>query len=219
MGEYEQDNDTTNGKEPLTWLVIRPENDNDQYLVITEKAIDVLPYNNDFYLGDITWAESTIRSWLNGYDASKNKLKVDYTSDNFINSVFTEEERDKIIVSTLPASDNPNYGTSGGSGTKDKIFFLSFEEASINMREDTLTVDATPYCVKKGATVLGSEAHVATSDGSCEDTHCIPNWWIRTPGMKGHQACTVQNNGSFNIVGSGTNSRFVAIRPAMWLKR
>ena len=44
FGHCEQDNDTTNGKEPIEWRVL-DKNDEGQLLVISEKVLDAKPYN------------------------------------------------------------------------------------------------------------------------------------------------------------------------------
>lgn len=59
FGHYEQDNDTTNGKEPIAWRVL-DKNDEGQYLIISEKVLDVQPYNTTNLF--ITFEKSTIRS-------------------------------------------------------------------------------------------------------------------------------------------------------------
>ncbi len=59
FGHYEQDNDTTNGKEPIEWRVL-DKNDEGQYLIISEKVLDVQPYNTTNLF--ITFEKSTIRS-------------------------------------------------------------------------------------------------------------------------------------------------------------
>ena len=75
FGHYEQDNNTSNGKEPITWRIL-DKNSSGQYLIISEKVLDNKPYNAEST--DITWEESTLRSWLNG---------------SFIDTAFSEEEK------------------------------------------------------------------------------------------------------------------------------
>ncbi len=132
FGHYEQDNDLTNGKEPISWKIL--DKKDDKYLVISEKALDVKPFNESENASgesadSIPWEMSTIRSWLNGYGPSFNNDKRNYISDNFINTAFTASERSKIIQSTVPAHVNPNFpNTNAGNDTEDKIFLLSVTE-------------------------------------------------------------------------------------------
>ena len=117
FGHYEQDNDTTNGKEPITWRIL-DKNSAGQYLLISEKVLDKKQFNTT---GFSTWENSTIRSWLNGYDASYNTAGTSFTSDNFIDTAFTVEEIDKIVSYSVP------------NATTDKIFLLSQAEVEALM--------------------------------------------------------------------------------------
>lgn len=147
FGHYEQDNDTTNGKEPIAWRVL-DKNDEGQYLIISEKVLDVQPYNTTNLF--ITFEKSTIRSWLNGYTHSYNKVGIDITNDNFIDTAFTAEEKAKLVTSNAPAHVNTSHSSEPGNATTDKVFLLSMDEAHdyFTSDEDRLA-DATRYAVKK----------------------------------------------------------------------
>ena len=148
FGHYEQDNDTTNGKEPIEWRVLG-KNGFGQYLIISEKVLDVMPYNMTYI--PITWEKSTIRSWLNGYGASYNTVGNDYTSNNFIDTAFIAEEKALIVTSSVPAHSNPNYNTDPGNATTDKIFLLSIVEANKYFASDSdRQAMATLYAIKNG---------------------------------------------------------------------
>ena len=45
FGNYEQDNDTSNGKEPIEWIIISEEND--RRLLVSKYILDVQPFNTD----------------------------------------------------------------------------------------------------------------------------------------------------------------------------
>lgn len=82
LGEYDQDGDPGNGKEPIRWKVLNAEEG--EALLLAEKAIDTLPYKKDTTRTDILgvgmeeiWQQSEIRRWL---------------EDPFMDS-FTEQER------------------------------------------------------------------------------------------------------------------------------
>lgn len=68
LGRYEQDNDLTNGQEPIAWRVLAVEGD--EALVISEYALDAKPYNEKG--GRASWVKSSLRTWLNAefYDAA-----------------------------------------------------------------------------------------------------------------------------------------------------
>ena len=61
-------------------------------------------------LEDTTWADCTLRAWLNG---------------EFLENGFSEEEREKILPQECVNPDNKVYGTEGGEDTEDKVTLLT----------------------------------------------------------------------------------------------
>lgn len=117
FGEYEQDNNIDNGKEPILWVVA--ESDNNRKLLVSKYAIDCRPYNsNDGY---VTWESSSIRKWLN---------------DNFLCEAFNADEQSLIDNSVVSADDNSHFDTNAGKDTKDRVFLLSIEEANKYFYDD-----------------------------------------------------------------------------------
>ena len=57
FGSYEQDNDLTNGKEPLEWIVLKTEEG--RAMLITRYLIDARAYHKAFV--NMTWSECTLR--------------------------------------------------------------------------------------------------------------------------------------------------------------
>ena len=212
FGHYEQDNDRDNGKEPIEWRVLDI-NEEGQLLLLSDKALDVQRYNTTYI--SITWEKSTIRSWLNGYEASYNTVGKDYTAENFIDAAFTAEEKAKIVISDVPAHKNPSYySTSPGNPTTDKIFLLSVVEAQTYFATDAdRKADATRYVVKKGVCVKGSETGISC-DGICSDVHCLPHWFLRSPGHYDKDAACVGHDGEISY---GDVSNKWAVRPALWV--
>ena len=216
FGHYEQDNNTSNGKEPISWIVL-DRRINGQLLVISEKVLDKKQYNTTDI--SITWEKSTIRSWLNGYDASYNTVGIDFTGNNFIDTAFTAEEKSKIVSSSVPAHANPSYSTSPGNATTDKIFLLSITEANNYFATDAKRqADATRYAVKQGVYVKGSESGTTSSDGTCTDVRCYAYWWLRSPGRTTYYAAYVGTDGSVYHYGLSVSLDSSGIRPAMWVQ-
>ncbi len=126
FGSYNQTVKEWN-KEPIKWRVLSVD-ENNNALIVADKNLDCKPYNETYT--DVTWETSTIRSWLNGYGVDSNGNGIDYSSDNFIDEAFTEEEQSAINTTTVINNDNSEYGTEGGNNTEDKVYLLSREEAS-----------------------------------------------------------------------------------------
>ncbi len=104
FGAYEQDNNTSNGKEDIEWLVLEVKGG--KALVISKHALTCEKYN--LTLTDVTWETCSIRNWLN---------------NTFIHSAFTPEE--KALIPTVPIS----TGTYPENITQDQLFLLSTNEA------------------------------------------------------------------------------------------
>ena len=117
FGSYEQDNDLSNGPEPIGWRVL--EVSGGSALIVSEYALDARAYNEDIEL--VTWAECTLRKWLNG---------------KFYDTAFNEEEKGLIALTKVKNADNPKYGTEGGKDTEDRVFLLSLGEAERYFEDD-----------------------------------------------------------------------------------
>ncbi len=110
FGTYEQDNNPSNGKENVEWLVL--EITDGRALVISKDALDCQPYHTEWV--GVTWETSALRGWLN---------------NDFLNTAFTADERAKIHTVAVSADKNPGYPTDPGRETQDKVFLLSVTEA------------------------------------------------------------------------------------------
>ena len=132
-GTYEQDNDTSNGKEDIEWLVLAKEGN--KLLLVSDKALDCQRYNESF--DDVTWETCSLRKWLN---------------TTFFNKAFSTEEQ-AIIQSTNVSSDkNPEYSTNPGNATQDQVFLLSITEAYKYFSSDSARLcEPTDFAVANGA--------------------------------------------------------------------
>ena len=84
FGSYEQDNDLTNGAEPIEWMVL--ESDGEQALLLSRYGLDAQPYHTED--AEVTWETCSLRQWLNG---------------DFLNAAFTREEQARLLIG--PAGD------------------------------------------------------------------------------------------------------------------
>jgi hypothetical protein len=107
FGSYEQDNDFSNGKEPIEWIVVSKDNNSIQ--VISKYILDAVQYNYPWT--EVTWEKSGLRKWLN---------------NNFFDTAFNNTEKNMIKVNTVKAVNE--YDENGGKNTKDKVYIASVEE-------------------------------------------------------------------------------------------
>lgn len=142
FGSYEQDGDTSNGKEDIEWLVLAKENK--KILVISKYALDCQPYNSSYT--HTTWEECSLRAWMN---------------DDFLNNAFSAYEQSKIVTTNVSADKNPKYSTDPGNATTDKIFLLSVKEA-----EKYFSSDSARQC-KPTEYAIANGTYVNDNNGDC----------------------------------------------------
>ena len=82
FGSYEQDGDTSNGKEPIEWRVLTVEGN--RALVVSDKALDAHCFNSDEDKGN-KWESSDLKNWLD---------------NDFATQAFTDE--DKKVIDGAP---------------------------------------------------------------------------------------------------------------------
>lgn len=190
FGSYEQDGNTENGKEAIEWIVLEVETD--RALLISKYGLDAQPYNNS--LQNTTWAECSLRSWLNS---------------TFYNKAFSSSEKEIIQKTYLTTPDNPDpYSAAyGGASTYDYVFLLSLDEVEKYFNTDASRVaQFTQYAKGVGSQHYNSGQAIR-----------FGWWWLRTPGYVGDQACDIAYNGEINIFGTKVNKKYGCVRPAIYV--
>ena len=197
FGNYEQDNNIGNGKEPIEWLVL--EVWGDRALLISKYGLDARPYNTEH--GEVTWENCSLRKWLNG---------------EFLNDAFTPEEQAAIVQMPVDNSEGQGYGgwsAAGGNNTEDRVFLLSCAEANKYLgvtfdNSDNMgsRMSPTAYALQAGALSSGMK----TTDGA---PTCA--WWLRSSGYDQISAAVVYIDGSLYY----NHADYVSgcVRPALWV--
>ena len=191
FGSYPQ---TAEGeRRPIEWRVLKQEED--RALLISRYALDVKPYNQD--RTSTTWAESTLRSWLNG--SGKN---------DFLQTAFTAEERERICTVEVPADQNPYWSTEPGRKTEDKVFLLSIPEVN-----ELLSEDRARRCAP---TDYAKQHHLYTNSECTAEGRPACWWWLRSPGSNSDSAACVDRSGAVDVLGNRVNFE-IGVRPALWI--
>ena len=192
--------------EPIKWRVLHV-SDN-QAILLADQVLDSCKYNLNS--NDITWKNSTIRSWLNGYTASFNTAGIGYTVKNFINTAFTTEERE-LVVSTLlkNSTTGPYSGTYGGEDTKDKVYLLSADdlygtELAASYGFYSYSYSRNDEARRRTSTTYAKAMGVYSSTGDGYQGRCW--WWLRSPGQAGNMVINVNNDGQVLKDGDEANS-------------
>lgn len=204
FGNYYQRNDST--KDPVKWRVLS--NASGQLFLLADQNLEVFQYHTE--QENVTWETSTMRSWLNGYDASANKggsTGIDYTNDNFLDAAFSAKEQAAIAETRVVNEPNTDYDTDGGKDTTDRLFLLSIDEA-FNSRyfprfSSSRYAANTAYVADGGR--LGSYMN---------DVGELDNWWLRSPGYNDGRAAYIEEDGGEVVEGDLVDDKSSAVRPA-----
>lgn len=108
--------------DPIKWRILST--DGEEAFLLADRGLDAKQYHMEE--SDVTWGTSTVRSWLNGYDASANASRIDYRENNFFDAAFNSEE--KRSIAATEEFDDDDFGGTSGDGRQDKVFLLSYAE-------------------------------------------------------------------------------------------
>ena len=125
FGRYEQDNNTSNGAEPIEWLVL--DRDGDRALLLSQQVLDAQPFCESS--AEAEWNTSDVRAWLN---------------DAFLNAAFSAEAQEKL---------EEMYAGDDAVGT-DRVFLLSSADEGRYFQSDEARIAfPTTYALAQGAPV------------------------------------------------------------------
>jgi len=110
--------------DPIRWRVIGLEGAS--ACLMADRLLDCRPWNAAE--GPVSWASSTVRSWLNGYPAEQNGAGTDYRGKGFLDTAFSAGEREALVRTRVENRPNGEYGTDCGEDTEDLVFLLSNAE-------------------------------------------------------------------------------------------
>ena len=191
FGTYEQDNDSSNGAEPVEWLVLDVV-DGKAALLISVYGLDAKQYNNG--LDSITWENCLLRKWLN---------------EDFYAAAFSEEEKSRILTTHLANDDNAKFGTAGGNDTEDKLYLLSY--ADVNKYFDS---NEAKQCAPTAFAVANGVEESFYAKIGDKPTSV---WWLRSPGSNSIYVSGVRENGNADEGGFAVTNTTIAVRPVMWI--
>ena len=194
-GRYEQDDDLSNGKEPLEWIIL--DRTGNRALIIANNIIDI-GWNFKYGIqGDVQtyrWSNSTLRRWLN---------------KDFINIAFSGDEQKGIVCSLVKAEKNPFNGYAVGQDTEDQVFILSYKEALMYFPNDKDRIsDVTNAIMRNPYSAIYT---MNTEKLVNENNKPKPNdfaWALRAPGKASWPV--IDKNGKLKRAIGNT---YVSLRP------
>lgn len=180
LGQYEQDNDLNNGTEPIRWIVLDPKTG----LCVSRDVLDVMRFDGS----TANYADSEIRSWLNG---------------TAYNQMFSNSEKTLIRDSkNITYVDSEDFSdTTVSFVTTDKVFLLSAQE-TLKYTAELVNASGTAYAQTRG--------DIRT------DTTC--NWWMRSAHTRGQISGATIAWGKIEYLQAWpVDSETVGVRPAIRL--
>lgn len=197
FGEYEQDNNTSNGKEAIEWLVIEVKDS--KALLISRFAIECMEYHTgDFE--EATWETCTLRKWLNG---------------DFYNSAFTTVEKKMISLVTINSKidSKSNYDYDYNYETKDHVFLLGKSE----LRQHFYDSDGNELLGKMlSGKMQCIPTDYAVANGAYKRNGCCEWWtrdWLKDLHMTRIRIVTYY--GGVPIRGHADDKK--GVRPVLWI--
>jgi hypothetical protein len=180
---------------------------NNAALIITEYIIEQRAYHDAYK--DITWADCSLRKYLNGEFYDK----------------FKATDKSRIIPVINKNPDNQWYGSKGGADTRDSIFILSIEEVVCQYFGDSSSKLHNPgknqryWFERKDENNSKRIARLEANKGG------IWWWWLRSPGRVNVKAVYIHGDGNIGIQGNNILKGNISdgkctggVRPALWLK-
>lgn len=188
FGSYEQDGDSSNGKEPIEWLVL--DRDGDRALLLSKYALDYQSFM-PFYepvTEPYTWESCSLRRWLNG---------------TFLNAAFSADEQQRLLTTTVITSPGSLHRSDGPITTEDRVFLLSNTEVYAYFASEAATAaEYTAYALSENPWP-GNAATPGPAD-----------WWLRTTDGYDHPDGVYADG----RVGEGARAyEGEYVRPAIWI--
>ena len=189
----------------IRWKIMGTDDTNGMFLV-SDYVLDRRPFNETSE--DVTWSDSTLRSWLNGFGAESNADGIDYSENNFMNTAFTEDEKAYIhtVVNDNYAADNSTIVNT----TEDKVFII--DKKQLWKYNVTKSAYGTYHLYNTGVAVNTSQCK-----GDTSNYLYWVGWWLRLP-CSNNSVGVCHLGYSFNgLDWNGDVTASVGIRPALWL--
>ncbi len=190
--------------EEIEWRVIDADDENGKVLLLSEYGLDAKPYNDEFSFV-IKWEDCTLRKWLN---------------EEFYEDAFTDEEQEKILLSTSEGFPEHNSRVPGRDydklerETEDYVFLLSYTEVYqyINSKHGDES-DTERLCYP-------TEYAKNNTDIKIYNDAC--GWWLCAGSRGGYNGerrrpYVVSVHGGISQEEKVDSSKY-AVRPAMWIE-
>ena len=200
FGRYEQDDDISNGQEPLEWIIL--DRTGDKVFLITKDIIDFGGNCKTGIKGDAQpyrWSNCTLRQWLN---------------DEYISTTFTEDEQTAIISTTVKAEKSPFNNYAIGQDTQDRVFIMSYSESNrYFLSDEDRSAEPSISILRHPYTSVGQIWHDDIMYETNKRGITSYTWSLRAPGKD-----------TYTVIGADGKAvksfgwyQYVGVRPVCWV--
>lgn len=158
--------------EPIKWRILYCYDD--KLLLVSEMTLDTQKYNMSNI--DVSWEESTLFSWLNGYDVDMDNIDYSKTKNNFITTAFSLEE-----INCLYKNNSKSVNKSENEENIQYLITLLSKDETLkyNLRSDSNTNK-----IDENTNRVTNNTDFAITMGSCkyirdESYINLSSWWLR----------------------------------------
>ena len=238
FGSYPQTDINGEIKEPIEWIVLEYDNNENKALLLSKYILDCKPYYDNYNIGH-PWEESELRLWLN---------------NEFLNSAFDSNDQKVILTTKLENKVNSyeHYGviteSTNSNNTEDKVFCISGDEyeykyfnhgeSYFTTKKPYSTTCGTNYAKSLGLSVNGEKTPIfdkwniwtlaadiymnfligffSTSDSWSKGNS---DYWLRTVEYDhGKSTRYIMNVTSYGTLSTThQDDKTVGVRPAIWV--
>lgn len=155
FGSYEQDGNTSNGKEPIEWIVVSKEGDN-SYLLLSLYILDAAYWSDGLEesggalgtRGSLSYENSSIRTFLN---------------EDFADEAFSEAEK-SVIIPVSFREEEMSVGTDNAT-VKDYAFLIDGETLNTLSSQNTGVYELQKYNVQYNGAWISVPTQYAINRG------------------------------------------------------
>lgn len=184
--------------EPIKWKILN--SDNGKMFLWSANVLDYRLVHK--YNSADTWETCDLREWLNCDGVmSEDAQKTHNGAPAFYGSAFDEAEKNRILVTDVVQDDNPEYEINNGNNTQDKVFLLSFTEATSEKYGFCRTKPCYEYYQCGTGWMTGRTQYAAMQDDDIGDDEYY-RVWLRTKGKDYNSLVAISPN-SLKILPDG----------------
>ena len=205
FGSYPQFDATGKTKDPIEWIVLERDKDNERALLLSKYILDYKSYNAEAGTGfeggpmdlggPVSWATCALREWLNS---------------EFYDKAFDNKEKEHIIMTCI-MNRGINDQIFFSDAVYDNVFLLDIRDVEKYFGEGTKTGSYNNYkeyqYFKK---IITKNSEI--KDYSDYDEY---TWWLRSLNSSQRESWVIRDDGTSGVY--EVNCWMLGIRPAIWV--